>query len=83
MTAFAPIVTSLSTIARSSTAPGPTSVSNMTIESRTVAPAATRTPGDRMLRSTVPWTTQPWLTIERDTVAEAATNAGARSSLRV
>ena len=58
-------------------------LSNMTIESRTVAPAATRTPGERTLCSTVPSTTQPWLTMERSIRASAPMRAGGRSSLRV
>ena len=70
-------------IARSTTAPAPIRVSNMTIESRTIAPRPTRTPGDRMLRSTVPSITQPWLTMLRVTFASAPMRAGARSSLLV
>ena len=57
--------------------------SNITIESRTSAPAATRTPGDRTLCSTVPSITQPWLIIDRDTEAAGPMRAGGRSSLRV
>ena len=58
--------------------------SNMTIESRTTAPAATRTPGDSTLCSTVPSTTQPWLIIERDDArAGADSGRGPLLGLRV
>ena len=57
--------------------------SNMTIESRTVAPRATRTPGERTLCSTVPSITQPWLIIEREIEACGPMRAGGRSSLLV
>ena len=74
---------SLSTIARSSTAPSSITASNRTIESRTSAPAATRTPGDSTLCSTSPSITQPWLIIERLTLAFGPIRAGGRSSLFV
>src|SRR5688500_16658494 len=82
-TAPAPMTASLSTIARSSTAPSPMTASNITIESRTTAPAATRTPGERTLCSTVPSMTQPWLTMDRATFAVGPIRAGGRSSLLV
>jgi hypothetical protein len=56
-----PTTTSLSRIARSTTAPARMTESNITIESRTTAPTSTRTPGDSTLFTTVPSMTQPWL----------------------
>jgi hypothetical protein len=82
-TAPTPMRQSLSMMARSITARSATQVSNIRIESRTMAPGPTRTPGDRMLCSTVPSTTQPWLTMLRLTRASGPIRAGGRSSLRV
>src|SRR5579859_15694 len=78
-----PISQSLSTIARSRVAPWRTIVSNMTIESRTSAPASITTPGERTLCETLPWITQPWLIMLRSTRASGPMSAGARSSLLV
>ena len=59
--AFGPTITSLSRIARSTTAPARITESNITIESRTIGARidahARRQHG---VRSTVPSTTQPW-----------------------
>ena len=78
-----PTTTSLSRIARSTTAPERMTESNMTIESRTTAPTSTRTPGDSTEFTTVPLMMQPWLTRLRWTWAVGPTLAGARSSDRV
>ena len=78
-----PTTTSLSRIARSTTAPERMTESNMTIESRTTAPTSTRTPGDRTEFTTVPAMTQPWLIRLLWTWAVGPTLAGARSSERV
>ena len=78
-----PTTTSLSRIARSTTAPERMTESNMTIESRTTAPTSTRTPGDSTELTTVPSITQPWLIRLRWTCAVGPTLAGARSSDRV
>ena len=83
MIAPGPIVTSLSRIARSTTAPDRITESNMTMESRTTAPTSIRTPGERTELTTVPLTTQPWLMRLRWTCEVAPTRAGARSSDRV
>ena len=63
--------------------PGRMIESNITIESRTMAPTSTRTPGDRTELTTVPSTMQPWLMRLRWTWAVCPILAGARSSDRV
>ncbi len=78
-----PTTTSLSRIARSTTAPDRMTVSNITIESRTTAPTSTRTPGESTLLTTVPLITQPWEIMLRWTWAVGPILAGARSSDRV
>ena len=78
-----PTTTSLSRMARSTTAPARTTESNITMESRTTAPTSTRTPGERTLFTTVPLITQPCEIMDRWTWAVGPIFAGARSSDRV
>src|SRR5215212_8109670 len=79
----APITTFLSTITRSSTAPGPIQVSFITTLSRTIAPGETYTPGESTERSTRPRTIAPLQTMLCSTRDCGPNLAGGRSSLRV
>ena len=81
--ALGPTLTSLSRMARSTTAPARMCVSNMMTLSRTMAPGSTRTPGESTECSTVPEIWQPWLMRLRCTLAVLPMRAGARSSERV
>jgi hypothetical protein len=79
----APIRTSLSTIARSSTAPRPKVVSCMTMLSRTTAPGATTTPGNSTERSTVPPMLQPFAIRLRVAPPPCSKRTAGRSALCV
>ncbi len=57
--------------------------SNSTIESRTIAPSSTSTPGDSTERSTWPWMRQPCEISDCTTWAPEPTRPGGRPSVFV